>query len=88
MPTFREATDRLISEPPSYHLRRLADRLGVVLNTVNRARMEGEHSRTPPPGWRAAIAAEASAHAAELEAKAADLRSLAASLNDSGAPGE
>jgi hypothetical protein len=82
MPSFREATDRLIADPPSYHLRSLADRMGVVLNTVNRARMEGPHARNPPAGWEAHITAESRDHADALEAKARDLRALADELSD------
>lgn len=78
---YREATDRLTAPPASYPLRRLAERLRVTLNTVNRARMtDSAHARNPPPGWVAAVAEEAEIHADELERKAADLRQLAAEL--------
>ena len=48
--TYHEATDMLLTIP-GFHMRMLAERLGVSLNTVNRARMEGKHSRPPPKGW-------------------------------------
>lgn len=77
---FREATDRLIAEPPSFQLRRLADKLRVSLNSVNRARMRDGQKRSPPSGWERVVARMANDHAEELAEKARDLKALAAEL--------
>jgi len=53
----------------------------VVLNSINRARMESGQSRTPPRGWESVVIRLAREHAAELEAKARDLRDLADELD-------
>jgi hypothetical protein len=62
-PDYREATGRLLADP-HFHMRMLADRLGVSLNTVNRARMGGRHARPAPKGWERALA-ELAAECAE-----------------------
>lgn len=68
--TYHEATDMLLTIP-GFHMRMLAERLGVSLNTVNRARMEGKHSRPPPKGWEAACAELAYECAETLKREAA-----------------
>lgn len=78
---FRAATDRLISDPPSFRLRELARKLRVSLNTVNRARMSSGQQRTPPSGWERVVATVARDHAESLAAKARDLHALADQLD-------
>jgi hypothetical protein len=52
-PDYREETDYLLSIA-GFQMQMLAERLGVSLNTVNRARMDGVNSRTAPKGWERA----------------------------------
>lgn len=80
VPDYKEATGQLLTIP-GFHMRMLAERLGVSLNTVNRARMEGRHSRPPPKGWESAVAEIASECAEVNKRAAADAFRLARALS-------
>lgn len=70
---FREATDR--ATETCITLASIAEACGVTHHSVRRARLEqGTDSyRSPPDGWRAAVAKLARKRAAELEALADSL---------------
>lgn len=53
---FRAATDRLMEN--GITLKELAEELGYSRDTLDRARMapDSDHHRSPPQGWREAVA--------------------------------
>jgi hypothetical protein len=61
-------------------LARIAERFGVQLATIARARIDTDNRRPPPANWQSVIAALAEAHAGELENRACELRQLADDL--------
>lgn len=69
---FREATDRLIERVT---LADIAEACGSAVNSIERARLEGEsrHYREPPPNWKAAISRLARERGARLLHLADDL---------------
>ena len=81
MPTldFKTATD-ILTRSPSVTLARIAERFGVQLATIARARIETENRRPPPVGWETIIAELAESHANDLEDRARELRRLSAVL--------
>lgn len=76
---FKAATDVLI-QSPSVTLAKIAERFGVQLATIARARIETENRRPAPHQWERVVAALAREHAAELERHAGELRNLAKEL--------
>lgn len=73
MPTFKDATDRLLG---CVTAEQLAAELGVSRNTIARARMspEAKGYRPPPHGWEDAVERLAKAHSTQLSALAKQLR--------------
>jgi hypothetical protein len=65
---FKTATD-VLTQGPNITLAKIADRFGVQLATIARARIETSNRRSPPAGWEAVIADMAAEHAAELRAR-------------------
>jgi hypothetical protein len=76
---FKSATD-ILTQAPGVTLARIAERFGVQLATIARARIDTENRRPPPSNWQEVIAEMAEAHARELEDRVQDLRQLASSL--------
>lgn len=80
---FKAATD-ILTQGPSVTLARIAERFGVQLATIARARIDTENRRSPPPRWEPVLAEMAEAHANELERRVVVLRALAAELKQAG----
>ena len=78
---FKSATD-ILTRGPSVTLARIAERFGVQLATIARARIDTDNRRSPPGNWQSVIAEMAEAHARELEERARELRQLASTLQD------
>jgi hypothetical protein len=78
---FKAATD-VLTQGPSVTLARIAERFGVQLATIARARIDTDNRRPPPGRWEAVVADMAEAHARELETRVLALRELAAVLRD------
>jgi hypothetical protein len=78
---FKSATD-ILTQGPSVTLARIAERFGVQLATIARARIDTDNRRSPPGNWQSVIAEMAEAHARELEERARELRQLASTLQD------
>jgi hypothetical protein len=78
---FKSATD-ILTQGPSVTLARIAERFGVQLATIARARIDTDNRRPPPANWKAVIAEMAEAHARELDDRARVLRQLAGELHD------
>lgn len=76
---FKAATD-VLTQGPSVTLARLAERFGVQLTTIARARIDTVNRRPPPVGWEEVVAEMALEHAGELETRARELRRLAAEI--------
>ena len=76
---FKTATD-ILTQGPSVTLARIAQRFGVQLATIARARIETENRRSPPVHWQPVLAELAEKHAEELEQRVDTLRRLAAEL--------
>lgn len=81
--TFREATDRLTTGT-TYTLAQLARVFGRSVQSIQRARMTGEHARTPPPEWERTVAQVAREHAQTLRGEAGRLDELARDLERAG----
>jgi hypothetical protein len=80
---FKSATD-ILTQGPGVTLARIAERFGVQLATIARARIETDNRRPPPANWKLVIAEMAETHARELEDRARELRQLASTLQESG----
>ncbi len=80
-PDFKSATD-ILTQGPSVTLARIAERFGVQLATIARARIDTDNRRPPPADWQPVIADLAEAHARELEDRLRELRQLSAELRD------
>ena len=80
---FKAATD-ILTQGPSVTLARIAERFGVQLATIARARIYTDNRRPPPNGWEEVIAELAEIHAGELEDQAKRVRMLAQDLRGSG----
>jgi hypothetical protein len=78
---FKAATD-VLTQGPSVTLAKIAERFGVQLATIARARIHTENRRPPPAQWEAVIAELAEAHASDLEHQAKVLRQLASELRE------
>jgi hypothetical protein len=78
---FKSATDILI-QGSGVTLARIAERFGVQLATIARARIDTENQRPPPVSWQSVIAEMAEVHARELDDRARDLRQLASKLRE------
>jgi hypothetical protein len=76
---FKAATD-VLTQGPNVTLARIAERFGVQLATIARARIDTVNRRPPPVGWEEIIAELALDHAEELEIRARELRRLAAEI--------
>jgi hypothetical protein len=76
---FKTATD-ILTQGPSVTLARIAERFGVQLATIARARIETENRRSPPVRWEPVLAEMAEDHANELEQRVVALRRLATEL--------
>jgi hypothetical protein len=76
---FKAATD-VLTQGPSVTLAKLAERFGVQLATIARARIHTAHRRPPPIGWEGVVADIAQEHADELEQRVVALRRLAVDL--------
>lgn len=76
---FKAATD-ILTQGPSVTLARIAERFGVQLATIARARIDTENRRSPPPDWHPILAELADHHADELEQRIVALRRLATEL--------
>jgi transposase-like protein len=76
---FKTATD-ILTQGPSVTLARIAERFGVQLATIARARIDTNNRRPPPGGWETVIAELAETHAKELEGQVAELRRLSGTL--------
>jgi len=61
-------------------LARIAERFGVQLATIARARIDTENRRPPPNGWETVVAELAETHRDELKERLAELDRLAAEL--------
>lgn len=61
---FKEATDRLTARITHEEIAR---ECGVSTNLIQRARLSGPSSRTPPAGWSSAVARLARERATALE---------------------
>lgn len=77
---FKAATD-VLTQGPNVTLAKIAERFGVQLATIARARIDTENRRPPPNSWETVIADLAREHAAELEIRAAELKQLAKQLS-------
>ena len=77
---FKAATD-VLTQGPSVTLARIAERFGVQLATIARARIDTENRRPPPSNWESVVAELAREHAAELEQRVAELKQLATQLS-------
>lgn len=78
---FKSATD-ILTQRPSVTLARIAERFGVQLATIARARIDTDNRRPPPADWQSVIAEIAEAHARELDDRARALRQLASELRE------
>jgi hypothetical protein len=78
---FKSATD-ILTHGPGVTLARIAERFGVQLATIARARIDTDNRRPAPARWQAVIAEMAEAHARELDERARDLRQLASELRE------
>lgn len=78
---FKSATD-ILTQGPGVTLARIAERFGVQLATIARARIDTDNRRPPPANWQSVIAEMAEAHARELDDHARDLRRLAGELRE------
>lgn len=78
---FKSATD-VLTQGSGVTLARIAERFGVQLATVARARIETDNRRPPPSNWQWVIAEMAETHARELEDRIRELRQLASKLRD------
>jgi len=78
---FKSATD-ILTQGPSVTLARIAERFGVQLATIARARIDTDNRRPPPANWPLVIADMAEAHARELDDRARALRQLAGELRE------
>jgi hypothetical protein len=78
---FKNATD-ILTQGPSVTLARIAERFGVQLATIARARIDTDNRRPPPANWQSVIAEMAETHARELEDHARELRQIASTLRD------
>jgi hypothetical protein len=76
---FKTATD-ILTQGPSVTLARIAERFGVQLATIARARIETDNRRPPPAGWETVIAELAELHAKELEGRVKELHRLSGDL--------
>lgn len=76
---FKAATD-ILTQGPSVTLARIAERFGVQLATIARARIYTDNRRPPPAQWEKVIAELAELHAGELEDQAKRVRTLAKDL--------
>ena len=76
---FKSATD-ILTQGPSVTLAKIADRFGLQLATIARARIDTVNRRPPPPGWEKVIAEMADEHAAELRMRIEALADLSAKL--------
>ena len=81
---FKAATD-VLTQGPSMTLAKIAERFGLQLATIARARIHTENRRPPPAQWEGVIAELAETHASELEHQAGVLRQLARELRDQSA---
>ena len=79
---FKGATD-VLTQGPGITLARIAERFGVQLATVARARIETDNRRPPPTNWHSVIAEMAEMHALELEDRIRELHQLASKLRES-----
>jgi hypothetical protein len=77
---FKAATD-VLTQGPNVTLARIAERFGVQLATIARARIDTENRRPPPNNWEVVVAELACDHAVELERRAAELKQLASELS-------
>jgi hypothetical protein len=68
---FSEAADRLTATRITNQ--DIADACGVSRNSIERARMTGEHGRTAPPGWERAVAQLAIQRSEQLSRLAEEL---------------
>ena len=80
--SFKSATD-ILTQGVNLTLARIADRFGVQLATIARARIETDNRRPPPANWEVVIAELAELHAQELDERADALRLLARDLKRS-----
>ena len=78
---FKSATD-ILTQGPSVTLARIAERFGVQLATIARARIETDNRRPPPANWQMVIAEMAEVHARELEDRVRELHQLVSELRD------
>jgi hypothetical protein len=78
---FKAATD-VLTQGPSMTLAKIAERFGLQLATIARARIHTENRRPPPAHWEGVIAELAETHASDLEDQAKVLRQLARELRD------
>lgn len=78
---FKSATD-ILTQGPGVTLARIAERFGVQLATIARARIETDNRRPPPVDWQSVIAELAETHARELEDRVGELRRLASNLRE------
>jgi hypothetical protein len=78
---FKSATD-VLTQGPSVTLAKIAERFGVQLATIARARIHTENRRPPPAQWQKVIAELAETHASDLEQQVKVLRQLARELRD------
>lgn len=76
---FKSATD-ILTQGPGVTLARIAERFGVQLATIARARIDTDNRRPPPANWQSVIAEMAEAHARELDDRSQELRQLAVEL--------
>ena len=79
---FRSATD-VLTRGPTVTLARIADKFGVQLATIARARIDTLNRRSAPRNWEGLISEMARAHAEELELHAKKLRKMARELVES-----
>jgi hypothetical protein len=76
---FKTATD-VLTQGPTVTLARIAERFGLQLATIARARIDTANRRPPPVGWEVVIAEIAETHAQELDGRVIELRKLAEDL--------
>lgn len=76
---FKSATD-VLTHGPSVTLAKIAERFGLQLATIARARIETANRRPAPARWEIVIADMAEEHASELEIHVTELRQLASAL--------
>lgn len=78
---FKSATD-ILTQGLGVTLARIAERFGVQLATIARARIDTDNRRPPPADWKPIIAEMAEAHARELEERVHELRQFASKLRE------